>query len=165
MEAALLKSILGGAAPDAKVVIQVLRPGSMGGTPCVSVASLNVGFDWDNGKLILVPEHPLTQLTAEDVAAIRESVSKGQSWHAHQFYKNQLAVVDNYKVDAERHRFGRALLTAPGLAEALDPLIQDWARQTADATTPEEHDAQADYIIAVAIKAGLWPLKVEGETA
>lgn len=67
-----------------KLVIQVLKPGSIGGTPCVAVAGLNAGFDWDNGKLILRPEQELTTLSQEDVGAIRKSVAQGQSWHAYQ---------------------------------------------------------------------------------
>lgn len=165
MEAALLKSVLSGTAPDADVVIKIERPGSIGGTPCVAVTSLNVGFDWDNGKLILVPQHPLTMLTAEDVAAIRESVSKGQSWHAYEAHKKQKALIDSYKVDAERHRFGREVMTNTDLQNSLAPLLDEWTAKTPEATTAEEHDAQADHMIAVARAAGLWPIKTEGEAA
>lgn len=66
-----------------KVVIPVVRPGTLGGTPCVEVKQVAAGFDWDAGKVMLYPEHELTTLTAEDVIAIRESVAKGQSWHAY----------------------------------------------------------------------------------
>lgn len=166
MEAALLKSVLAGTAPDAKVVIQVLRPGSMGGTPCVSVASLNVGFDWDNGKLMLVPEHPLTQLTAEDVAAIRESVSRGQSWHAYEAHKKQKALIDSYKVDAERYRFATAISTNEALWPSLLPLVTAaGCEELSGPMTPESLAELHDNQMKVAIKAGLWPMKAEGEPA
>lgn len=74
---------------DHEVRIVVHAPGSLGGTPSVGLSGrgIQVGFDWDHGKLLLNPEVPLTRLTPEDVAAIHESVKKGQSWHAYQAHK------------------------------------------------------------------------------
>ena len=74
---------------DHEVRIVVHAPGSLGGTPSVGLSGrgIQVGFDWDHGKLLLSPEVPLTRLTPEDVAAIHESVKKGQSWHAYQAHK------------------------------------------------------------------------------
>lgn len=74
---------------DHEVRIVVHAPGSLGGTPSVGLSGrgVQVGFDWDHGKLLLNPEVPLTRLTPEDVAAIHESVKKGQSWHAYQAHK------------------------------------------------------------------------------
>ena len=72
---------------EARIVVQ--SQGSVGGTPTVAVSRVQVGFDWDNGKLLIYPEQALTTLTPDDVAAIRESVSKGGSWHAYQQYKKQ----------------------------------------------------------------------------
>lgn len=71
------------------LMVQVFNPNAIGGTPCVNVESINAGFDWDNGKVILSTEKQLTLLSSEDVTAIRESVSKGQSWHAYQSHKVQ----------------------------------------------------------------------------
>lgn len=73
--------------PDDEVRIVVHSPGSIGPRPSVALASAGYGFDWENGTFELVPSEPLTRLTAEDVAAIRSSVSKGQSWHAYQAHK------------------------------------------------------------------------------
>lgn len=42
-----------------RVVIEIHRPGGLGGTPCVDVDRIRAGFDWDSGKLIIVPEKPL----------------------------------------------------------------------------------------------------------
>lgn len=165
MQVAELKSILECKADDIKVVIRVERPGSIGGTPCVEVESLHAGFDWDSGKLLIYPAKPLTALSAEDVAAIHESVSKGQSWHAYEAYKKQMARIDSYRVDAERHRFGREVMVNTDLQNSLAPLLEEWTAKTPEATTAEEHDAQADHMIAVASAAGLWPIKTEGEAA
>lgn len=70
-----------------KLCIPVFRPGWLGGTPCVEVKDIQLGFDWDASKVMLVTEEQLTTLSPEDVAAIHESVRKGQSWHAYQAYK------------------------------------------------------------------------------
>jgi RPA family protein len=69
--------------------VEVFRPGSVGGTPRVQIIGMQAGFDWDNGAMLLKPECQLTTLTPEEVAAIHESVRKGQSWHAFQQYKKQ----------------------------------------------------------------------------
>ncbi len=77
-----------------QLVVKVLSPGKVGGTPCVKVSSVNAGFDWDNGKLIIDTEKPLTALSPEDVDAIRKSAAAGQSWHAYQTHlahKEQIA--------------------------------------------------------------------------
>lgn len=44
----------------AEVVIQISSPG-IGATPCVGVKHVYAGFDWDHGKLLVVPEHPLVK--------------------------------------------------------------------------------------------------------
>ena len=47
------------------VVIEIKKPfTTVGGTPFVEVKSVRAGFDWDKGKIFLVPETPLTN---EDV--------------------------------------------------------------------------------------------------
>lgn len=74
---------------DWNVVVKVFNPGTVGGTPCVGVNRLHIGFDWDNGKVMLETDVPLTTLTPEDVAAIHKSAKDGQSWHAFQSYKKQ----------------------------------------------------------------------------
>jgi hypothetical protein len=43
---------------DPEIEIEIKRP-CCGGTPCVFVKSCGVGFDWDHGRLILVPEKDL----------------------------------------------------------------------------------------------------------
>jgi len=40
--------------------------GSIGGTPVVNVKSINSGFDWDNGKFMLMPEKELRLVDADE---------------------------------------------------------------------------------------------------
>ena len=50
---------------DWGIVIEIKKPfTTVGGTPFVEVKSVRAGFDWDKGKIFLVPETPLTN---EDV--------------------------------------------------------------------------------------------------
>ena len=72
-----------------KLFVKVFNPGAVGGMPCVEVKRLDVGFDWDNGKVMIETDLPLTTLTPEDVATIHKSAKEGQSWHAYQAYKKQ----------------------------------------------------------------------------
>lgn len=69
--------------------VRVFAPGTIGGTPCEELTKFNVGFDWDNGKIIFDTQAPLTRLSPEDVAAIHKSAKDGQSWHAYQTHKKQ----------------------------------------------------------------------------
>ena len=62
--------------------VPIFSPGAIGGTPRVKVQAMQAGIDWDAGAVLLSTEKPLTTLSPEDVAAIRESVKKGHSWHA-----------------------------------------------------------------------------------
>jgi hypothetical protein len=68
------------------LVIAVQPQGEVGALPTVPVDHIQQGFDWEAGRVILVPARPLTQLAACDVQAICESVRKGGSWHAYREY-------------------------------------------------------------------------------
>lgn len=74
--------------------VLVNQPGSMGGSPAVGIVSLDLGFDWNAGRILLRPAQELSVLSQEDIAAIRESVKKGSSWHAYQQYQQQEAEKD-----------------------------------------------------------------------
>lgn len=43
-----------------RVVIQLEEPG-VGSTPCVNIETMYAGFDWDHGKIIIVPAEPLVR--------------------------------------------------------------------------------------------------------
>lgn len=89
LTAAHLAQIARSGAPESTVRVLVCRPGGVGPSPTVTVINAQHGFDWDSGRLLLLPAQPLTTLTPEDVAAIHESVRKGSSWHAYEKWKKQ----------------------------------------------------------------------------
>jgi hypothetical protein len=72
---------------DPELVVTVQSQGGLGGTPAVAVTGIHAGFDWDSGKVLISTARALTELSAEDVEAIRTSVRRGNSWHAYQAYK------------------------------------------------------------------------------
>jgi hypothetical protein len=60
-----------------EVVIPVKKlHATIGGTPNVSVISINSGFDWDNGKLFITPEKPV--MLVEDYDMASETIRKLQ---------------------------------------------------------------------------------------
>lgn len=87
---------------EMELSIRVLAPGSIGGAPCVAVKDIQIGFDWDHGKILLEPEIPLTRLSADDVLAIKEDAKKGQSWSAFQKYKAMRDEIEALKAEIAR---------------------------------------------------------------
>ncbi len=87
---------------ELSVLIITQRPGAIGATPGVPVASAQAGFDWDRGKLLLRPAQPLTELTPEQMADIQASVRKGQSWHAYQAHKKQTTRIAELEAEVAR---------------------------------------------------------------
>ncbi len=49
-----------------EVCVEVVRKGSMGGTPTVRVRSGFNGFDWDSGRFILHTFEPVMEIKKED---------------------------------------------------------------------------------------------------
>ncbi|QST57574.1 hypothetical protein [Escherichia albertii] len=86
---------------DMDVTIVVHSPGRIGSTPSVEVQSIQAGFDWDAGKVMIFPAQPLTTLTPEQVADITESVRKGQSWHAYQEYKKHKEQLEKLSIELD----------------------------------------------------------------
>lgn len=82
-----------------RLVVKVFQPCSIGGSPCVEVERINIGFDWDAGKVLVETQTPLTALCAGDVAAIHKSAKEGQSWHAYQQYEKHAAQVKILKAE------------------------------------------------------------------
>jgi hypothetical protein len=120
-----------------KLVVVVQSQGSIGGTPHVEVGNVQAGFDWDSGKMMVYPDTPLTTLSAEDVAAIRESVSKGQSWHAYQAYKTQKAA--QKAVESQRDDLLADLREAAATLRRYEALHR--AKGTDDSTAKAEVNA------------------------
>jgi hypothetical protein len=84
------------------VLIAIERPGTVGATPAVPIASAAAGFDWDSAKVLLRPARPLVAVTPEQLADIRASVRKGQSWHAYQTYKKQSERIEELEREVQR---------------------------------------------------------------
>lgn len=117
------------------VVIEVHRPGWIGGTPAVAVSAVFKGFDWDNGRVIICPQVPLTELTLEQVVEITESVRKGQSWHAYQEYKKYKAQLENAalehaKVAGQRDKLLAALEDVIAMARSLGDVQNAYIEET-----------------------------------
>lgn len=62
---------------DPQVRIVITSRGSIGGTPTVGISDINVGIDWDNGKLLIVPDAPLQPLPEDhmQLTKLKESLS------------------------------------------------------------------------------------------
>ncbi|EDA8520890.1 hypothetical protein A4K68_22165 [Salmonella enterica subsp. enterica serovar Rissen] len=108
---------------DMDVTIVVHSPGRIGSTPSVEVQSIQVGFDWDAGQVMIFPAQPLTTLTPEQITDITDSVRKGQSWHAYQEYKKHKEQLEKLSIelDAAKQRIAelesnRATLAAENIA-------------------------------------------------
>lgn len=111
---------------DPEITISILSPGSIGASPSVEVESIQAGFDWDAGQVLIYPAQPLTTLTPEQVADITTSVRKGQSWHAYEAYKKHKAQLENAelehaKVAGQRDELLAALVSLAAVARRYLP--------------------------------------------
>lgn len=62
---------------DYDVAIEITKPfTTVGGSPYVEVKSVRVGFDWDAGRIFLVPETPLTNEGPDFAIKFKELQSK-----------------------------------------------------------------------------------------
>lgn len=86
---------------DMDVTIVVHSPGRIGSTPSVEVQSIQLGFDWDAGQVMIFPAQPLTTLTPEQITDITDSVRKGQSWHAYQEYKKYKEQLEKLSIELD----------------------------------------------------------------
>jgi hypothetical protein len=65
---------------DPEVVIQIKLPYStVGGQPTVKVKTMNMGFDWDQGKFIITPEEDLTP-SDRDFAKQMKDMQERAGW-------------------------------------------------------------------------------------
>ncbi|HAY4512983.1 TPA: DUF551 domain-containing protein [Escherichia coli] len=105
---------------DMDVTIVVHSPGRIGSTPSVEVQSIQVGFDWDAGQVMIFPAQPLTTLTPEQITDITDSVRKGQSWHAYQEYKKHKEQLEKLSVELEAANKRIAELEAEPVSQAYN---------------------------------------------
>lgn len=52
---------------DWEVCIPIEEDAHLGGTACTNVKSISVGFDWDRGRIFLIPEDKLTKYDNQEV--------------------------------------------------------------------------------------------------
>lgn len=149
------------------IAVRLHKPGSIGGTPCAPVVELHAGIDWDSGRVLLTLDRQVTDLTEEQVAAILESVRKGQSWHSYQQYKELrreraalLAANESLAKDAERWKH-----IANEWADEATNGVQYLANVRDGISTPEECTRSAleniQRIRALAASAGAPVIHVE----
>lgn len=106
---------------DSELVVEVLSRGSAGPHPCVSVASIHAGFDWDAGKVIIKTERSVTELLPNDVEAIKADVKAGSSWHAYQREKAR-----QEEISAIRDQRDQLLAALKGVKDLMG---YEWLRE------------------------------------
>lgn len=79
---------------ELRIVIKKSNPGGLTAHQTTEIKDIYVGFDWEAGRIVLVPARPLTEVSEEDVRAIYESLRKGSSWHA---YERERKLLDKIK--------------------------------------------------------------------
>ena len=82
---------------DITVSIVVKTAGTAGGTPGVGVKSMQSGFDWDNGKLMIFPEKDLRSIEADELERLRKASDK-EGWAQ---YENVTLKRENKKLKEE----------------------------------------------------------------
>lgn len=117
---------------DMDVTIVVHSPGRIGSTPSVEVQSIQAGFDWDAGQVMIFPAQPLTTLTPEQVADITDSVRKGQSWHAYQEYKKHKEQLEKLSIELDAAKQRVAELEAKPVSQTYKLTFEQWLEQQHD---------------------------------
>ena len=64
---------------EIKVCIPIKTVNAIGGTPCIDVKQVNIGFDWDDHKFMLYSEKDLS-LTDHDYLAIMRKEAEDIGW-------------------------------------------------------------------------------------
>ena len=70
---------------ETEIVVPIQRAFSVGGQSCVKIESIIVGFDWDAGKIFLIPEKKLRIIEDDELHLLKKEVEK-QGWLE---YENQ----------------------------------------------------------------------------
>lgn len=55
---------------EIQVVIASHKVGLIGGTPSTNIKDINLGFDWDKGKLIIYPEQTLREIDRDEIKTL-----------------------------------------------------------------------------------------------
>jgi hypothetical protein len=61
---------------ELEIVIPVKRVGTIGGRSCVIIESIDLGFDWDSGKIFMNPEKELREIDINEFEQMKKSCEK-----------------------------------------------------------------------------------------
>ncbi|EFW0215976.1 DUF551 domain-containing protein [Shigella sonnei] len=150
---------------DMDVTIVIHSPGSIGSTPSVEVQSIHAGFDWDSGKVLIFPAHPLTTLTPEQITDITDSVRKGQSWHAYQEYKKHKEQLEKLSIELDAAKQRVAELEAKPVSQTYKLTFEQWLEQQHDKIDVDCGCVSTEMFmhwIRVAYEAGNSPVTPDG---
>ena len=150
---------------DMDVTIVVHSPGRIGSTPSVEVQSIQAGFDWDSGKVLIFPAQPLTTLTPEQITDITDSVRKGQSWHAYQEYKKHKEQLEKLSIELDAAKQRVAELEAKPVSQTYKLTFEQWLEQQHDKIDVDCGCVSTEMLmhwIRVAYEAGNSPVTPDG---
>lgn len=85
---------------DVQVVIASHKVGLIGGTPNTNIKSINLGFDWDTGKLIIYPEQTLREIDRDEIKTLNDNYEE-LSWSK---YKIDKIVKENKKLKEQLNK-------------------------------------------------------------
>lgn len=71
---------------EIQVVIASHKVGLIGGTPSTNIKDINLGFDWDKGKLIIYPEQTLREIDRDEIKTLRDKYEE-LVWSKYEFDK------------------------------------------------------------------------------
>jgi len=133
---------------DMHLTVRKFNPGGLTAHQTVDVTHMGAGIDWEGHQVVITTARPLTELTPEDVAAIRESVSKGQSWHAYQSWKKIRDEVDALKAQRDELLAGlqMAYIAMQHMGNVLNNI------DAVDEEEDAQHDAAFEAVAALIAK-------------
>ena len=85
---------------DVQVVITTHKVGIIGGTPHTNIKSINLGFDWDRGKLIIHPEQTLREIDRDEIKALKDKYEE-LGWNK---YKIDKIIKENKKLKEQLNK-------------------------------------------------------------
>ena len=69
---------------EVNVCIPIKTVNAIGGTPCVDVKSILIGFDWDSNKLMIYPVEDLSRTDHDYLANMRKQADE-LGWSVYEF--------------------------------------------------------------------------------
>ena len=85
---------------DVQVVIATHKVGLIGGTPNTNIKCINLGFDWDRGKLIIYPEQTLREISRDEIKTLKDKYEE-LGWSK---YKIDKIVKENKKLKEQLNK-------------------------------------------------------------